>query len=388
MPLYTLKPSSMTKIFDWKNTEDPRDVVHLAVQAVAEGHIVAVPGDCFYLLVGSGIHPSTVSKMGQLAQLDQNSIGLTLMMRSASELLDYFPTISASVRRFASKAWPAPLALDLEDTHPSSLLRCLDPESIAQMKQKSGKIRTSQASHPLFEDMGKLLAGPLLAAPAVDSRGRLARNLASITEQCYTIGIDDGETSPNGLPTLLEFEQNRAKIMREGILPLDYLKTLSRWTVLFVCTGNTCRSPMAQALMNRKIAERFGTKLSPKDFPVSAMSAGIAAYGGDAASPGAINAMMKYKIRLENHCSSQLTRDMVDQADLILTMGSRHKHVIVSQWPNTSNKVHLLSPDGAEITDPFGGPLDVYEHCAEQLDRYTDYWLEQLNVTELIEWQS
>jgi hypothetical protein len=50
--------------------------------------------------------------------------------------------------------------------------------------------------------------------------------------------------------------------------------------------------------------------------------------------------------------------------------------------------VHLLSPDGAEITDPFGGPLDVYEHCAEQLDRYTDYWLEQLNVTELIEWQS
>jgi len=85
--------------------------------------------------------------------------------------------------------------------------------------------------------------------------------------------------------------------------------------------------------------------------------------------------------------SSQLTREMVDHADIILTMGGRHKHVIVSQWPSAESKIHLISPEGAEITDPFGAPLDVYERCAQQLDQHTDYWINQLNVSDLIRWK-
>jgi protein-tyrosine phosphatase len=377
----------MTKVIDWKNADDPRDVVHIAVQAVAEGHIVAVPGDCSYLLVGSGLHEKTVSQLAHIAQFDQNKHGVTLMLRSASELLDYFPSVSASIRRLAAKAWPGPITFDLKDSHPSSLLRCLDEKITQNLIQKNSKIRTSQPSHSVFEQMGKLLSGPLVAAPALDAKGNLARNLSQVSSDAYTIAIDDGDTDAVGLPTLVEFDNNEATISREGLLPLEYLKSLSRWTILFVCTGNTCRSPMAQAMMNRKIAEKFGSTTPKGELPIVAISAGVAAYGGEPSSPGASQAIKKYKTTLESHLSSQLTQEMVDHADIILTMGGRHRHVIVSQWPSAESKVHLISPEGAEITDPFGGPLDVYERCAQQLDQHTDYWINHLNVSDLIRWK-
>ncbi|MCU0717304.1 MAG: Sua5/YciO/YrdC/YwlC family protein [Pirellula sp.] len=376
----------MVKQFDWKNTEDPRDVVHLAVQAVAEGHIVAVPGDCCYLLVGSGMQESAVDKLAHIASLDKNQHGLTLMLRSPSELLDYFPDLTSSIRRFASKVWPGPITIDLADSQPNSVLRCLNPEVVAKLTQPNQKLRTSQPYHPVFQQMGRLLAGPLVAAPATDSSGKLARTVESISSEAHAIAINDGETSEIGLPTLVEFEKNIASITREGIVTEDYLKGLSRITILFVCTGNTCRSPMASALMNRKIQERFADLFPGEQVPIVAYSAGVSAYGGDPASPGAIHAIQHYGTNLDAHSSSQLSQEMVEQADLILTMGSRHKHVIVSQWPSVANKVHMISPSGSEITDPFGGPYDVYERCAAQLDDYTNHWIEQLKLSDLILW--
>ena len=388
MKNYWFKPTiGMTRVIDWKNADDPRDVVHIAVQAVAEGHIVAVPGDCSYLLVGSGLHENVVSRLAHIAQSDRNQHGITLMLRSASELLDYFPSVSPSIRRLASKAWPGPITFDLKDSLTSSLLGCLDDRVIQALRMKNTKIRTSQPSHPVFEQMGRLLSGPLIAAPALDAKGNLARNLNQAMSDGYTIAIDDGDTDAVGLPTLVEFDDNEASIAREGLLPIEYLKSLSRWTILFVCTGNTCRSPMAQAMMNRKIADKFGTKNASSELPIRAISAGVAAYGGEPSSPGALEAIKKYRTSLDSHLSSQLTREMVDHADIILTMGGRHKHVIVSQWPSAESKVHLISPEGAEITDPFGGPLDVYERCAQQLDQHTDYWINQLNVSDLIRWK-
>ena len=191
----------MVKQFDWKNTEDPRDVVHLAVQAVAEGHIVAVPGDCSYLLVGSGMHESAVDKLAEIAGQDKNQHGLTLMLRSPSELLDYFPDVSSSIRRFASKVWPGPITIDLADSQPNSLLRCMKSDVVAKLMRPNNKLRTSQPYHPVFQQMGRLLAGPLVAAPATTQNGKLARTVESIASEMHAIAIHDGETCEIGLPT-------------------------------------------------------------------------------------------------------------------------------------------------------------------------------------------
>jgi protein-tyrosine phosphatase len=376
----------MSKVIDWKNSSDPRDAVHLAVQAVSEGHIVAVPGDCSYLLVAAGTHAGGMSQLAQ-RKVSMPTHSPILLFRSAPEVYDYFPSVPASVRRFATKVWPGPIAFDLKNTDQLSTLDCLAPSVTASIQLENGKYRVSQASHPVLEQMGKLMAGPLVALPASDEKGGLARKLTDIDPKSYSLAIDDGTASIATVPTIVEFESSKGTVTREGALPTEYLKTLSRWTLLFVCTGNTCRSPMAQAMMNRKIAEKFSKQFGPNDLPIFAMSAGVAAYGGEPASQGAQQAIKKFGANLDKHHSNQLTLEMTDQADLILTMGSRHKHVIVSQWPSAAGKVHMISPDGTEIADPFGGPLEIYAKCAEQLDKHTDYWIDRMNVSDLIVWE-
>jgi protein-tyrosine-phosphatase len=71
-----------------------------------------------------------------------------------------------------------------------------------------------------------------------------------------------------------------------------------------------------------------------------------------------------------------------------LVMGNRHRSVIGSQWPEHLKKVHLMATDGGEISDPFGGSLELYQQCARDLDRYTSQWVEQLDASSVIRWES
>jgi protein-tyrosine phosphatase len=147
---------------------------------------------------------------------------------------------------------------------------------------------------------------------------------------------------------------------------------------------------MAAALMRRKIATRFGganrASSSRSDVPIIACSAGVSAYGGDPASHGALQAIRSFQTSLDDHQSTQLHSGLVEQADLILAMGHKHRSIIVAQWPEAASKVHLIAADGGEISDPFGGSLEIYQKCAEQLDRHTSYWIEQLDTDAIIQW--
>ena len=135
--------------------------------------------------------------------------------------------------------------------------------------------------------------------------------------------------------------------------------------VLFVCTGNTCRSPMAEALF----LHRFGGEEQWE-----ACSAGIYAGAGTPASANAIEAMHEIGIDLTNHRSQPLTVELVQQADLIVTMTAGHRFEILQDFPKVGNRVFLIKSFGtstvpADIPDPFGGSLDVYRKIRDEIDR-------------------
>jgi protein-tyrosine-phosphatase/tRNA A37 threonylcarbamoyladenosine synthetase subunit TsaC/SUA5/YrdC len=376
----------MTKILNWRKSEDPRDIVHLAVQALAEGHIVALPSSGTYLLVASGLRADAVSKLSGYAKSPKN-VGLSLMVRSADETLDYFPDISPASRRLARKAWPGSVMLSLKDSNESSVLRCLDARVGAALRDETHRIRVWQPQHNVLNHVCKLTSGPLICCPANGLREQLVESIDCMQQDQCVLAIDDGQVESPGYATIVQVDGNIAKVVRSGNVDENALRDMSHWIVLFVCTGNTCRSPMAQAMMQRKLKERFQNLPVKGIAPVIALSAGVSAFGGDPASHGAAAAIRDYGTTLENHQSTQLNSALVEKADLILAMGNRHRQVIISQWPTVAHKVHLISPDGGEISDPFGGQLDVYQKCAQQLDRHTDYWIDQLDVKSLIQWQ-
>jgi len=376
----------MTKILDWRKSDDPRDIVHLAVQALAEGHVVALPSNYSYLLVASGLHPRAVE---QLSQCSNRSGGdsISLMVRSADETLDYFPNISPAARRLGRKAWPGPVMLSIQDSHASSVLRCLDDRVCKAIQKPKDRIQVWQPEHEVLEHVFRLSSGPLVSFAARDLKGKIASSAELLNPEESILAIDDGEVISPGDPTVVAIDGNTGQIIHPGMVDEHGLRQISQWIVLFVCTGNTCRSPMGQAMMEKKISAKFGQSASEGKFPVVALSAGVSAFGGDPASHGALGAIRDFGCSLEQHQSTQLNAALVEQADLILAMGQRHRHAIISQWPSIASKVHLVSPDGGEISDPFGGPLEVYQKCAQQLDEHTDYWIDRLDMEALIQWR-
>ncbi|MFC4802475.1 low molecular weight protein arginine phosphatase [Neobacillus sp. GCM10023253] len=141
--------------------------------------------------------------------------------------------------------------------------------------------------------------------------------------------------------------------------------------ILFVCTGNTCRSPMAEAILKNKQLDGIEVK-----------SAGIYAASGNDASANAKEVLANNKIT-QNHRSTLLSSDEVDWADLILTMTTSHKFAIQQQYPKAIEKVFTLKEFTGEdfdhdVTDPYGGSLAIYEETYQELEKLIDKAIEKI----------
>lgn len=137
--------------------------------------------------------------------------------------------------------------------------------------------------------------------------------------------------------------------------------------LLFVCTGNTCRSPLAEAIARREAIER-----GMMDFEVE--SAGTSAWDGSPASDGAWLVALERHLDLSGHRSRQLTPEIVVSADLILAMGPHHLEQLLAL--GAEGKAELLTAfahDGRTreaIGDPFGGDLDAYRATTDELSAH------------------
>ena len=157
--------------------------------------------------------------------------------------------------------------------------------------------------------------------------------------------------------------------------------------ILLVCTGNTCRSPMAEMLL-RDMAARRRILLEVR-------SAGVAALDGQPFSENTVEVLRRRNVPVPpGAAASSLTGDAVSWADLILTMTMRHKQMLLTLFPETAGKTHTLKEyalaaetcgadiaaltGGLDIADPFGGPLDLYERVAEEIGGLLERVLDRL----------
>jgi protein-tyrosine phosphatase len=267
------------------------------------------------------------------------------------------------------------------DDHPESLVHRL-PETARTALVGDGRLRLRVPGHPMLADCMRMLAGPVaLAEPGAEAPAVTAADLLDRVGQAVAMAIDDGRARYAQPASTIEIASGSFRIVRPGIVSEETLRRLSSLMVLFVCTGNTCRSPMAEALFRRLAAERLGCRPAEIErHGVVVASAGISAWAGTRASAGAIDVMAEMGGDLGGHESQPLTEDLVRQADVILTMTAAHRAAILAQFPEAGGRVTMLSPDRQDVLDPIGGSLDIYRRCARQIHGHLAARLDTLGI--------
>lgn len=372
----------MANLFDWNRTEDPRDIVHVTVQALVEGHLVVLPTETAYHVFASGLHADAVQRLASVA--DRGPIAL--FVRSGQEARDYAPSASKVALRMAERGWPNPLVLELPAGAPDGLVARL-PEAVQSLVLSAeGFVPLRVTAHQAVQHALRLMPGPLVGAPLPVSDAATQPSIPPSLSGEVACIVDAGAPSQAGPATRVRVEENRCLLLHPGSLPADKLAQFAQMIVLFVCTGNTCRSPMAETLFRKLVDERFPELRRSELPPLYVGSAGISAFPGATASEQAHAVMQQRGLSLVDHQSRPLTERAVEMADRIYTMTRSHRDAILHRLPQHAAKVELLSPDGEDVSDPFGGPQPVYAACADQIEAMLRHRLEDFCPTDFPMW--
>jgi protein-tyrosine phosphatase len=322
--------------------------------ALEAGELVIFPTETVYG-VGTRADSEEATQRLRDAKGDRGSKPFSRLVSSPSAALQIAGPVPTSAFRLMQTVWPGPLTLVVpyprrEDEYVG--LRCPDHRVAQDLAALRPEGLASTSAN---------LSGQAPPATAQEAAANLGDQVAIV--------LDAGPAKMRTASTVVRIDpDNRATVLRQGAFPAEQLRAADYTQILFVCTGNTCRSPMAEVFMRRRLAQALQveeTALRANGFVVQ--SAGTGAFGGSPASEGSLVAAKERGADLSRHMSQPVTPELLAATDLVFGMTRRHV-AAVQQWMR--GRVNDAAPIDAhgDVSDPIGGSIDQYRETAGQIE--------------------
>jgi protein-tyrosine phosphatase len=320
-----------------------------AVDALRDGGLVGLPTETVYGIAVNLGKPDAVRRALELRSSPPGT-ELTVHLGDRDELRRVVPgPVPAAAARLIQRFWPGPL----------TILFPAPGGKLTGVRYPNHKV-----AREVIRRAG-VRAGAPSARRGPEAPLHTGADVVRVFGGALDVIVDAGPTRQKGVSTVVRVEGPRVAVVREGAIPRSMIEEANLATILFVCTGNTCRSPMAEAIYRKLLADRLGAKegdLAARGYRV--ISAGTAAGHGGAATEEAEQAVRKYGADLSAHSSQPVSVAMVEEADRVYVMTARHRKVLIEWMPEHAGKIQLLDPSGKDVEDPVGAPASVYRECA------------------------
>jgi tRNA threonylcarbamoyl adenosine modification protein (Sua5/YciO/YrdC/YwlC family) len=365
-------------------TDDPAKITD-ASRYVSEGAIAAFPTETVYGLAAIA-SPETLARLDAVKERESDK-RYSLHIASSAALQGYVPAVNPRCRRLIARGWPGPI----------TLVFSLTESQLDQQKQVLGEpwysclyrndtLGIRCPANPVATAFLSAIPHPVVA-PSANLSGQPPATTAAAAMESLDGRIDlvlDADALPSGRcrygksSTVVRVTPDGFEVLREGVCSRADIEDLSLARILFVCTGNTCRSPMAEIFAQKWLAENFHTDLDAiEHFGYKVSSAGVMAYSGMPASEEAIEVAREAGLDLSAHRSRLLDVERIRSCDWVFAMSRSHRDRILSLCPDAADRCRLLDASG-DIPDPIGAGLDAYRRTAEQIRRALEIRLKEI----------
>ena len=345
--------------------------IKAAADCVQAGGLVVFPTETVYG-IACAARTESIARLNNIKQRDVQK-HYTLHIANKKFVGNYIGQISPTAQKLIDNGWPGPITIvfELSAEEIAEQSKKIGAE-IAKMLYKDGSIGIRCPEDSVAAELLGNIKSPVVA-PSANSAGRVPAANAEDAKKALNgqvdIILDGGECKYKKSSTVVKIGKFGWEVLRVGVYNKAQIRKMLNTQILFVCTGNTCRSPMAEGLGRKFLAEKLNCKVDQLEkIGYKTISAGLMAMDGVRASSEAIRFCSERGVDITGHLSRELSKELIARSDYIFALSENHRRGVIALCPEAAQKCMLLD-EGRDVSDPIGGDEKVYNVCGKIIEK-------------------